>query len=95
MKPSLERVALAPGLEICRITTGLQMADQERHGRTVDLDALADLLIDYAETGFDSFDMADHYGSAEIVAGQAAVRRVGKGLVAPTILINGCRNPNR
>ena len=62
MKPSLERVALAPGLEICRITTGLQMADQKRHGRTVDLDALADLLIDYAETGFDSFDMADHYG---------------------------------
>ena len=55
------------------MTTGLwQMADQERDGRSIDLDALADVLVDYANSGFDSFDMADHYGSAELVAGQAA-----------------------
>lgn len=69
--PPLERVTLAGGLELCRVTTGLwQMADQERDGRGIDVDALADVLADYAETGFDSFDMADHYGSAELVAGR-------------------------
>ncbi|MGI9437901.1 MAG: aldo/keto reductase [Geminicoccaceae bacterium] len=87
MSGALERVLLAPGLDICRVTAGLwQMADQERDGRTVDLDHLADVLVDYAEAGFDSFDMADHYGSAEIVAGRAAVRLVDKGKAAPAIL---------
>ena len=65
-----ERCTLAPGLEISRIVTGLwQVADMERDGRALDLDAVAAAMADYAAAGFDSFDMADHYGSAEDIAG--------------------------
>ncbi|MGI9420935.1 MAG: aldo/keto reductase [Geminicoccaceae bacterium] len=92
--PPLERVTLADGLELCRVTTGLwQMADQERDGRGIDVNALADVLADYAATGFDSFDMADHYGSAELVAGRAAARLVDKGQPAPAILTKWVPEP--
>jgi aryl-alcohol dehydrogenase-like predicted oxidoreductase len=65
------RVTLAPGLEIPRLVTGLwQVADQERDGRALDHDAAARDLAAYAEAGFDAFDMADHYGSAEVIAGR-------------------------
>jgi aryl-alcohol dehydrogenase-like predicted oxidoreductase len=60
------RVLLAPGLEASRIVTGLwQVADQERDGRVLDHAAAAAAMADYADAGFDSFDMADHYGGAE------------------------------
>lgn len=65
------RTTLAPGLEISRIVTGLwQVADQERGGRDLDRAAAAADMQRYAEAGFDSFDMADHYGSAELIAGR-------------------------
>lgn len=64
------RSLLAPGLECSRIVTGLwQVADQEREGRSLDHAAAAAAMADYAEAGFDSFDMADHYGGAEDIAG--------------------------
>jgi aryl-alcohol dehydrogenase-like predicted oxidoreductase/enamine deaminase RidA (YjgF/YER057c/UK114 family) len=64
------RTLLAPGLESSRIVTGLwQVADQEREGRSLDYAAAAATLAEYAEAGFDSFDMADHYGGAEDIAG--------------------------
>ncbi|MFN9205384.1 MAG: aldo/keto reductase [Gemmatimonas sp.] len=67
----IPRRTLAPGLEISRVLTGLwQIADLERDGRTLDLDAAARAMAPYAEAGFTTFDMADHYGSAEIVAGR-------------------------
>jgi aryl-alcohol dehydrogenase-like predicted oxidoreductase/enamine deaminase RidA (YjgF/YER057c/UK114 family) len=60
------RVLLAPGLEASRIVTGLwQVADQERDGRVLDHAAAAAAMAEYAAAGFDSFDMADHYGGAE------------------------------
>jgi len=64
------RIELAPGLEIPRIVTGLwQVADQERGGTLLDpVRANADLAA-YAAAGFDAFDMADHYGSAEVITG--------------------------
>ncbi len=66
-----ERVELAPGLDISRIVTGLwQVADMERGGRTLDADAAAAAMAQYAEAGFDTFDMADHYGSAEEITGR-------------------------
>jgi aryl-alcohol dehydrogenase-like predicted oxidoreductase len=59
----IPRIALAPGLEISRVLTGLwQVADMERDGRTVDLQAAARAMAPYAEAGFSTFDMADHYG---------------------------------
>jgi aryl-alcohol dehydrogenase-like predicted oxidoreductase/enamine deaminase RidA (YjgF/YER057c/UK114 family) len=65
-----DRTMLAPGLEISRIVTGLwQVADMERDGKTLDpVEAAAD-LAEYARAGFDTFDMADHYGSAEVITG--------------------------
>ena len=60
------RTLLTPGLEVSRIVTGLwQVADQERDGRVLDHVAAAAAMAEYAEAGFDSFDMADHYGGAE------------------------------
>jgi aryl-alcohol dehydrogenase-like predicted oxidoreductase/enamine deaminase RidA (YjgF/YER057c/UK114 family) len=69
----LPRIRLAPDLEIPRIVHGLwQVADQERDGRTLDHSAAAAQLRAYADSGFDAFDMADHYGSAELIAGRFA-----------------------
>ncbi len=64
------RIDLAPGLTISRVLTGLwQLADQERDGRTLDLERTADAMGPYVDAGLTTFDMADHYGSAELVAG--------------------------
>jgi aryl-alcohol dehydrogenase-like predicted oxidoreductase/enamine deaminase RidA (YjgF/YER057c/UK114 family) len=66
-----ERAELAPGLSISRIVTGLwQVADMERGGRALDPDRGAADLAAYAEAGFDTFDTADHYGSAELITGR-------------------------
>ena len=44
-----ERTFLAPGLEISRVVTGLwQVADMERDGHALDLDAAAAAIADYA-----------------------------------------------
>jgi len=71
-----DRYRLAPDLEISRMVTGLwQIADMERQaGGPLDPEATADALQAYVEAGFDSFDMADHYGSAEICTGRLLAR---------------------
>lgn len=77
-----DRTELAPGLGISRVVTGLwQVADMERGGEEIDPDAAAAELGRYAEAGFDSFDMADHYGSAEVIDGRFN-RLVAAGSVA-------------
>ena len=66
-----ERTELAPGLFTSRLVTGLwQVADMEKGGRLLDEDRAAADLAAYVEAGFDTFDMADHYGSAEDIAGR-------------------------
>lgn len=71
------RHRLTPELEISRILTGLwQVADQERDGRAFDLARAADAMRPYVDAGFTTFDMADHYGSAEDVVGRFR-RRAG------------------
>ena len=66
----IERTLLAGDLEIPRIVTGLwQVADMERGGRALDPLPAAAAMADYAEAGFDAFDMADHYGSSEVITG--------------------------
>jgi aryl-alcohol dehydrogenase-like predicted oxidoreductase/enamine deaminase RidA (YjgF/YER057c/UK114 family) len=94
MRDAPEATELRPGLRLRPIVTGLwQMADQERDGRPFDLDRAAEALVAYARDGFDSFDMADHYGSAEIVAGMAARALRAEGAPAPTILTKWCPAP--
>ncbi len=67
------RAALAPGLEISRIVTGLwQVADQERDGAPLDPEPASRAMARYADAGLTTFDMADHYGSAELLAGSFA-----------------------
>ena len=61
----VERMELAPGLDISRVLTGLwQIADMERQGSSVDLDDAAREMGRYVEAGLTTFDMADHYGSS-------------------------------
>lgn len=61
---------LAPGLKISRVLTGLwQIADMERGGNTLDPDQTSLAMAPYVEAGLTTFDMADHYGSAEVIAG--------------------------
>jgi aryl-alcohol dehydrogenase-like predicted oxidoreductase/enamine deaminase RidA (YjgF/YER057c/UK114 family) len=89
-----DTMSLSGGLRIRRLITGLwQMADQERDGRPFDLDKAAEELAAYARAGFDTFDMADHYGSAEIVAGMVhrAMRQAGE--TPPVILTKWCPPP--
>lgn len=72
------KIDLAPGLAISRALTGLwQLADMERDGRTLDLERTADAMQPYVDAGLTTFDMADHYGSAELVAGIFRSRQTG------------------
>jgi aryl-alcohol dehydrogenase-like predicted oxidoreductase/enamine deaminase RidA (YjgF/YER057c/UK114 family) len=67
----VERIELAPGLEISRALTGLwQIADMERDEGRVDPDEAAAEMHRYVEAGLTTFDMADHYGSSELIAGR-------------------------
>jgi len=69
---------LAEDLEVSRVITGLwQIADMERDDRTVDLDAAAQSMAPYVEAGLTTFDMADHYGSSEEIAGIFRTRYAG------------------
>ena len=70
-----DRFQLAGGPSISRLVCGLwQVADIEKDGDLFDPEHGADLLADYVEAGFDTFDMADHYGSAELIAGRLMAR---------------------
>ena len=81
-------------LPIRRLITGLwQMADQERDGKPFDLDRAAEDLLAYARAGFDTFDMADHYGNAEVVAGMVHKEMRAAGETPPTILTKWCPEP--
>jgi aryl-alcohol dehydrogenase-like predicted oxidoreductase/enamine deaminase RidA (YjgF/YER057c/UK114 family) len=90
MKP--DRIELAPGLSISRILTGLwQVADQEKDGSTLDPVAGAKALAAYANEGFDTFDMADHYGSAELITGE--LLRSWQGETRPKAFTKWCPEP--
>ncbi len=79
---AVEQIAVAPGLEVSRVITGLwQIADMERDGRQLDLDRTAAAMQAYVDAGLTTFDMADHYGSAEDVAGRYRESRRGAPIV--------------
>ena len=61
---------LAPNLKISKVLTGLwQIADMEKDGDMLDPIITSLEMAPYVEAGLTTFDMADHYGSAEIIAG--------------------------
>ena len=94
MADAPDRIALAPGLDISRIVTGLwQVADMERDGAPLDREAASTAMLEYARAGFDAFDMADHYGSAELIAGRFLARVAGgeaSGAHRPVALTKWC-----
>ena len=88
-----ETTALSDDLTISRVLTGLwQVADMEKEGRTLDPEASADHLAAYVADGFTSFDMADHYGSAELITG-ALLKRFGSGADRPVAFTKWCPEP--
>jgi aryl-alcohol dehydrogenase-like predicted oxidoreductase/enamine deaminase RidA (YjgF/YER057c/UK114 family) len=55
---------------VSRVITGLwQVADMERDGETLNAEATSLAMSPYVVAGLTTFDMADHYGSAEVIAG--------------------------
>jgi aryl-alcohol dehydrogenase-like predicted oxidoreductase/enamine deaminase RidA (YjgF/YER057c/UK114 family) len=66
---------LAPGLKISRVLTGLwQIADLEKEGKALDPYLTAMAMGPYVKAGLTTFDMADHYGSAEVIAGAFRIK---------------------
>lgn len=67
---SIPRYPLGEALSVSRVINGLwQIADLERDGREFDVDQAALAMSPYVDAGLTTFDMADHYGSAEVIAG--------------------------
>lgn len=75
MPKNPDRFELTNDLNASRLICGLwQVADLERGDTPLDPERAADALQAYVEGGFDTFDMADHYGSAELIAGRLLSR---------------------
>ncbi|MDP6097491.1 MAG: aldo/keto reductase [Gammaproteobacteria bacterium] len=93
-----ERTTLSEGFEISRIVTGLwQVADMEKSGTDLEADVAARAMLDYVTDGFDTFDMADHYGSSELIANYATKliqqeHSLGKQVI-PRIFTKWCPKP--
>ena len=67
-KSTLPQSQLPGGLSVPRILCGLwQVADIERNGMAIDPQRGGDALQAYVNAGFTAFDMADHYGTAELI----------------------------
>jgi len=93
MQDTADRITLAGGLDISRLVCGLwQVADLEKGGATLDPETAADALAAYVADGFDTFDMADHYGSAEIIAGRLLARHKDAGR-RPVAMTKWCPEP--
>ena len=57
-------------ISLPKLIIGLwQIADIERKKKRLDLNKTAESLNVYVNEGFSTFDLADHYGSSEIIAG--------------------------
>jgi aryl-alcohol dehydrogenase-like predicted oxidoreductase/enamine deaminase RidA (YjgF/YER057c/UK114 family) len=67
MKKSID---ISETLTVPRLVVGLwQIADMERNNQQLNFDQTASFMDSYVDAGFTTFDMADHYGSSEIIAG--------------------------
>ena len=66
--PETSRSDLTSGLPICRILNGMWQVSGA-HG-AIDPDAAVRSMFDYADAGFITWDLADHYGPAEDFVGE-------------------------
>ena len=61
---------MSKNFQVPKTIIGLwQVADMERGGQKLDPSVAAKSMMQYYENGFTCFDMADHYGSSEEIAG--------------------------
>jgi aryl-alcohol dehydrogenase-like predicted oxidoreductase/enamine deaminase RidA (YjgF/YER057c/UK114 family) len=91
--PIPELTKLGKTLQISRVLTGLwQVADIEKDGTTIDPEQGADDLDAYFRQGFSTFDMADHYGSAEIISGHL-LKRYKDRADRPVLATKWCPKP--
>ncbi len=89
-----DRLKITDNLNISRILTGLwQVADIEKNGDIIDPEQGANTLEEYANDGFMTFDMADHYGSAEIIAGHLLKRYDTNDTNRPLAFTKWCPEP--
>ena len=85
MTSTVPTIRLTPDLVVSRVSTGLwQVADLEKDGTTLDVATAASAMRAYVDAGLTTFDMADHYGSAERIAGRL---RADLGSSAPVQLL--------
>lgn len=64
------QIKISDSLEVPRVLIGLwQIADMEKNGSILNPIKTSKYMEEYANNGFTTFDMADHYGSSEIIAG--------------------------
>ncbi len=88
----LPQSQLTETLAIPKILCGLwQVADIERSGTPIPAEHGANMLQNYVEAGFTAFDMADHYGSAELLTA-ALLRRYPPGQ-KPLAFTKWCPEP--
>ncbi|MGA7932526.1 MAG: aldo/keto reductase [Kovacikia sp.] len=66
--PSSAYLTFAPGLSICRILNGMWQVSGA-HG-VIDPKAAIQSMFQYLDTGFTTWDLADHYGPAEDFIGE-------------------------
>ena len=75
-------IAISETLTVPRLVIGLwQIADMERNNQQLDLNQTASYMDSYIHAGFTTFDMADHYGSSEIIAGICKNKHPEKNLI--------------
>ncbi|KAH8896906.1 Aldo/keto reductase [Thozetella sp. PMI_491] len=72
-----ERTLLGGTLEISRMVNGLWQLSGG-HDKEVDIATAADVMDDTIHHGLDTFDMADHYGDAELVIGHHNATSISK-----------------
>jgi aryl-alcohol dehydrogenase-like predicted oxidoreductase len=80
---SLERLALAPDLSICRLLNGMWQVSGG-HGRVDRAKALESMHAHVAD-GFTTWDLADHYGPAEDLVGAYRRQHAAEPSTSPTV----------
>lgn len=66
--PQSSRLQFTPDLNVCRILNGMWQVSGA-HG-SIDPERAVESMFEYADAGFTTFDLADHYGPAEDLVGE-------------------------
>lgn len=92
-KYDLPKTKIGNNFNICKIASGLWQVSGG-HG-TIEFDKAVQSMVDIYNKGFTTFDMADHYGPAEDIAGVFYEQIKGDGFIngKPQIMTKWCPEP--